>query len=179
MIYLLTTERVFLVLVLAVAFERISELRIAKRNVKSGLKRGAQEFGRGHYPVMVALHTGFLISAVAEVFLLGRPFVRGLALFAIALLFVSMTLRYWVIATLGPRWTTRVLWVPGEEPVRGGSYRFFRHPNYVAVILEIFALPMIHTAWFTALVFSLLNAWLLAVRIRLENRVIDTRGGAL
>ena len=111
----------------------------------------------------------FLIAAPLEVWLLGRPFIPLLAGSMLVLLVMAAALRWWVISTLDGRWTTRIIVLPGVAPVTGGPYRFLRHPNYLAVILEIFSVPMIHTAWLTALVFSLTNAWMLRVRIRAEE----------
>ena len=118
---------------------------------------------------MVALHTGFLAACVLEIWWLRRPLLPALAVAMLIVLGLSMALRYWAIATLGERWNTRVVVVPDEPAVAGGPYRFVRHPNYLAVVLEMVALPLVHTAWLTALVGSVLNAWLLAVRIRVEE----------
>ena len=109
----------------------------------------------GHYRWMVLLHTAFLVCCPLEVWLLGRPFLPWLGIPMLLLLVVLATgLRYWVITTLDGRWTTRIVVLPGASPVTGGPYRFLRHPNYLAVITEIFALPLVHTAWITAIVFS-------------------------
>jgi methyltransferase len=130
---------------------------------------------------MVAIHTLFLIACVTEVWWLRRPFHPWLAALSLAVLGSAMALRYWAIAHLGDRWCTRVLIEPGRAPVASGPYRYFRHPNYLAVVLEIAALPLVHTAWLTAAVFSLLNAAMLTVRIRVENAALDelphTRSG--
>jgi methyltransferase len=168
----------YTVLVALVAVQRLVELRVSKRHERSLRERGAVEAGAGHYPVMVALHTLFLVACVAEVWWLGRPFVPWLGWPALAVLAAAQGLRYWTISTLGERWTTRVL-VPPEEPlVAGGPFRFVRHPNYLAVALEIAALPLVHAAWLTALVFSLANAVLLRVRIGVEEKALTERGAA-
>jgi len=163
----------FLLLIAAVAVARLAELRLAKRNVerlqKRGAKRGAVEVGASHYPWMVALHTGFLVAAPSEVYFLERPFLPTVGAIALVLFVAGMAMRYWVIRTLGERWTTRVFLLPGEPLVSSGPYRFFRHPNYIAVAVEILALPLVHTAWLTAIVFSALNAWLLRVRVTIED----------
>lgn len=128
---------------------------------------------------MVVLHALFLLSCVAEVWLARRPFIPWLGVFALALLCAAQGLRYWAIRTLGERWTTRVLYVPGAPPVARGPYRFLRHPNYVAVAVEFAALPLVHTAYATALAFSALDALLLALRIRAEDALIaELRGRA-
>lgn len=171
-IFGLDSRLLFTGLVLLVAVLRLVELRVSRRNRRRLLARGAREVGAGHYPVMVALHTAFLIAAPLEVWLLGRPIVAPLALAAAALLAAGMALRWWVISTLGERWTTRVLVLPGAPPVTAGPFRYLRHPNYLGVALEVAALPLVHTAWLTALVFSLANGWLLAVRVRVEERAL-------
>jgi methyltransferase len=123
---------------------------------------------------MVALHTGLLAGCIAEVVLADRPFIPWLGWPMLVLALGSQALRWWCIATLGPRWNTRVIVVPGLAPVRRGPYRLFRHPNYVAVVVEGFALPLVHTAWVTALVFTALNVPLLRVRLRVENAALAT-----
>jgi methyltransferase len=165
----------YLALVIAVAVERVIELRLARRNAARMLARGGLEVGHGHYPWMVALHTLFLLACPLEVFLLSRPFLPALGGPMLALVVMAMVLRYWAVSSLGDRWTTRVVVVPDEPVVRRGPYRWLRHPNYLAVITEIVALPLVHTAWLTALVVSALNAWLLAVRIRAEERALASR----
>lgn len=162
----------FTLLVAFVALQRLLELRLSKRNQARALAAGGYEAGAGHYPWMLALHTGFLLSTVAEVWLLDRPFLRPLAWTAFGLLVAAQMLRVWAIRTLGERWTTRIVIRPGLPRIESGPYRFFRHPNYLAVVTEIVALPLVHTAWWTALVFSLLNVALLAVRIRAEEAAL-------
>ncbi|QXE38378.1 isoprenylcysteine carboxyl methyltransferase family protein [Streptomyces sp. GMY02] len=160
------------VLVLAVGAERLAELVVARRNTRWSLERGAVERGRGHYPPMVVLHTALLIGCLAEVRLAERPFTPVLGWTMVAVVVAAQALRWWCIRTLGPRWNTRVLVVPGLPLVTGGPYRLLRHPNYVAVVAEGVALPLAHGAWLTALVFTALNAVLLAVRIRCENHAL-------
>jgi methyltransferase len=164
-------------LVLLVAAARLVELRVAKRNLESLLARGGIEVAPGHYPWMVLLHTAFLAACPLEVWLLGRPFVPLLAGAMLLVLGLAAALRWWVITTLAGRWTTRIVCLPGVPPVTGGPYRLLRHPNYLAVIAEIVALPLVHTAWLTAAVFSLLNAWLLRVRIRAEEEGLAHHSG--
>jgi methyltransferase len=161
-------------LVLLVGVERLAELAVSKRNAAWSFARGGVETGRGHFPAMVALHTGLLAGCIAEVVLADRPFIPWLGWPMLVLALGSQALRWWCIATLGPRWNTRVLVVPGLAPVRRGPYRLFRHPNYVAVVVEGFALPLVHTAWVTALVFTALNVPLLRVRLRVENAALAT-----
>ena len=162
----------YVVLVLAVGVERLAELVVAKRNLRWALARGGQEHGFGHYPVMVVLHTGLLVGCLVEVLVAGRPFYPGLGWVMLALVVAAQALRWWCIRTLGPQWNTRIIIVPGLDLVDRGPYRFLHHPNYVAVVVEGFALPLVHSAWITALVFTVLNAALLTVRIRAENRAL-------
>jgi methyltransferase len=162
----------YTVLVGLVGLERLAELVVAKKNLAWSLARGGRETGFGHYPFMVVLHTGLLAGCLLEVWLGGRPFVPVLGWPMLALVLASQGLRWWCIRTLGPRWNTRIIVVPDLPLITGGPYRLIRHPNYVAVIVEGAALPLVHTAWLTALVFSILNAGLLTVRIRAENTAL-------
>ncbi|MEU8250623.1 isoprenylcysteine carboxylmethyltransferase family protein [Nonomuraea sp. NPDC048916] len=161
----------YLVLILLVGLERLAELVIARRNARWSLRRGGVVTGQGHYPWMVALHTGLLAGAPLEVALADRPFLPALGWPMLALVIAAQALRWWCITTLGHRWNTQVIVVPGLPLVTGGPYRYgwLRHPNYVAVVVEGFALPLVHTAWITAVAFTVLNAALMVVRIRCEN----------
>lgn len=163
----------YTVLLLAVAGERVAELVVSQRHLRWARERGALESGQGHYPAMVVLHVALLIGCLVEVHAYDRPFLAWLGWPMVVLVAAAQGLRWWCIATLGPQWNTRVVVVPGLPLVRTGPYRWLRHPNYVAVVAEGFALPLVHAAWLTALVFTVLNALLLAVRIRCENRVLD------
>ena len=127
-----------------VACERLAELVIARRNLAWSLERGGVEVGAGHYPVMVVLHTGFLVGCLAEVILLDRPFLPALAWPMLAIVVAAQLLRWWCITSFGPQWNTRVV-VSGCAAGNGGPYRFFSHPNYVAVVAEGIALPLVHT----------------------------------
>ncbi|MFF8278513.1 isoprenylcysteine carboxyl methyltransferase family protein [Streptomyces lateritius] len=159
----------YAVLVLLVIAERFAELAVARRNDAWSRARGGLEHGGGHYPTMVALHAALLLGCLVEPWAADRPFLPLLGWPALVLTLAAQGLRWWCISTLGPRWHTRVLIVPGLPLVTSGPYRYLRHPNYVAVVVEGLALPLVHTAWVTALGFSLLNAALLTVRIRCEN----------
>jgi methyltransferase len=152
---------------------RLVELRISNRNVRRLLAAGGMESGAGHYPVMVLVHTLWLVSCIVEVVVLERRFIPLLGGMMIVLLAGTTALRYWVIQTLGPRWTTRVITVQGAPRITTGPFRWLRHPNYLAVALEIVALPLIHTAWTTALVFALANLLVLRVRIQVEDRALE------
>lgn len=168
----MSSEVWFTILVLAVGVERLAELVVSKRNADWSFRHGGFETGRGHWPYMVALHTALLVGALAEVWLADRPFIPALGWSMLALVIASQALRWWCIATLGRQWNTRVIVVPGAPRVTRGPYRWFRHPNYVAVVVEGFALPLVHTAWVTALVFTVLNAWVLTVRLRDEEAAL-------
>lgn len=168
----MTTLLAFTVLVALVGVERVAELVVSVRNAAWSKERGGVESGEGHFPFMVVLHTGLLVGALVEAWV-RRPDVPSvLAWSMLALVVASQALRWWCISTLGRRWNTRVIIVPGLPPVTGGPYRLMRHPNYVAVVVEGIALPLVHAAWITALVFTILNAGLLAVRIRVEDRAL-------
>jgi methyltransferase len=163
----------YLALVAGVAVARLVELRVARRHSTWARERGGVETGAGHYPVMVALHTSLLVGCVLEVFLADRPFLPWLGWPMVVLLVLAHALRWWCIRTLGPQWNTRIVVVPGMPVVTSGPYRRLRHPNYVAVVLEGIALPLIHTAWITAVVFGVANlVLLLRFRIPAEERAL-------
>ena len=168
----MVTQLVYTAVLGVVACERIAEMWLSRRNAKWSFAQGGREYGQGHFPFMVVLHTGFLLGCVAEVWFCHRTFepMLGTGMFALALL--CQGLRWWVIGTLGHQWNARVIVVPDLPRVTGGPFRHVPHPNYVAVVLEGIALPMIHGAWITALIFTLLNLPLLAVRIRCEERAL-------
>ena len=170
-------RRAYTVLLALVVVERGVELVLSKRNAARVRARGGVELGAGHYPTMVALHSLFLVSCWAESTLLERAIRPALFVAMVIVLALSMSLRYWAIASLGDRWSTRVLVEPGVAPVRGGPYRILDHPNYLAVVLEIAALPLAGGAWITAVVFSALNVTLLRVRIRVEERALAEHCG--
>jgi len=152
--------------------ERLVELWLSRRNAARAFARGGVEMGQGHYRVMVAFHTLFLFACVAEVLGLHRPFPGVWGWVALGGAVLAQALRYWAIATLGDRWNSRIIVIPGLELVTGGPYRFLRHPNYVAVVLELLAVPLIHGAWLTAVVFTVGNAVVLFVRIRAEEQAL-------
>jgi methyltransferase len=154
--------------------ERLVELRVARRNLAWARQRGGVEYGAAHYRWMVLLHIGLLVGCLVEVWWGDPPFLPWLGWPMLALVLASQGLRWWCIRTLGPRWNTRVLVVPGMPLVASGPYRYFSHPNYVAVVVEGFALPLVHTAVVTAVVFTALNALLLRRRIEVENEALAT-----
>lgn len=167
----MSSELWFTVLIGAVAVERLAELVLSRRHAAWALERGGVESGAGHYPVMVVLHSGLLLGALAEVWLSGRDFVSW-GWLMVALVAGSQALRWWCIATMGPRWNTRVIVIPGMPLVTSGPYRWLSHPNYLAVVVEGAALPLVHQAWWTAGVFTLANVALLSRRLRVENAAL-------
>lgn len=149
-----------------VTLQRLAELAIARRNTRRLLARGAYQVGAGHYPLIVALHGAWL--AGLWWLALGRPLIWPFA----AAYFLLQPLRLWVLASLGRRWTTRIIILPGAPLVRSGPFRLLRHPNYAIVVAEIALLPLAFGLWEMAVVFSLLNAAILAIRIRAEERAL-------
>ena len=168
----------YLILIALVCVERLAELALSRRHLTWALRYGGVEKGRRHYPWMVAAHAGLLVAAPAEVLLGHRPFIPWLGWPALAAVLAAQGLRWWCIATLGPRWNTRVVVIPGIPLIRAGPYRWLRHPNYLAVAAEGVALPLVHTAWLTAIGFTAVNAVLLWVRIRTEDRALGRRPAA-
>jgi methyltransferase len=161
-------------LIALVGLERLWELRLSVKNAAWAFARGGKEYGLPHYRFMTVFHTLFLLSCVVEPWVLARPFVLPWGLIALALAVAAQGLRYWAITTLGTRWNTRVIVLPEAAPVTGGPYRFVRHPNYVAVVLELAVLPLIHGAWLTAVVFTIGNALLLRVRVKVEEAALGS-----
>jgi len=162
----------YLSFLLLLGAERLVELGLSRRNATWASERGGIEVGRGHFRALAALHVLFLVGCGVEVVILNRPFVPALGIPMLAVVVAAQGLRYWAIASLGRYWNVRVIVVPGAPAVATGPYRFVRHPNYLAVILEGFAIPLVHSAWLTAVAFSLCNAILLAVRIRCEEKAL-------
>lgn len=159
-------------LIAAVAVERVAELVVSQRNLAWSKIRGGVEFGASHYPVMVVLHTALLVGCLFEA--AHQEFIPLLGWSMVVVVVAAQILRWWCITTLGQQWNTRVVVVPNSGRVTGGPYRFFSHPNYVAVVVEGIALPLVHTAWVTALVFTVLNAALLWARISVENKALES-----
>jgi len=158
---------------LVIVVQRLVELRIAKRNEAWAREQGAVEQGAGHYPLFFVLHTGWLLAWPVEAWLSGPALMDGWWL-ALAAFAVAQFLRYWAITSLGSRWNTRILVLPDAPRIRKGPYRFIPHPNYVAVIIELAAAPLVFGAWWTAGVVGVLNlALLLGIRIPAEVRALD------
>jgi len=171
------TRVLYTLLIAGVAAQRLVELQLSQRHQRALEERGAVEVAPRQYRAMVLLHGAFLIACPLEVWWLRRPFRPVLAVAMAALLVAAQVLRYWAIATLGERWTTRIVCLPGVPLVSGGPYRFLRHPNYLAVAVEMAALPLLHGAWLTAAVFSAADAAVLAVRIREEESALARISG--
>jgi methyltransferase len=154
-------------LIALVAAERLAELARARANLAWARQRHGREYGLGHYPFMVGLHVGLLVGCLVEA--AHQRFIPGLGWPMLGVVVIAQGLRWWCITVLGRRWNTRIIVIPGLPLVTRGPYRLLRHPNYVAVVLEGIALPLVHTAWVTATVFTVVNAGLLWIRITAEN----------
>ena len=158
--------------ILLVGAERLVELAVSRRNAAWSIAQGGREFGRGHYPVMVGMHALLLVSCIAEVATLHRPFIPLLGWTMVAVVVLSTAVRWWCVALLGKHWNPRLIVIPDAPLIRRGPYRWVHHPNYAAVAAEVAALPLVHSAWLTAIVFSTANALVLNVRIRAENAAL-------
>ncbi len=161
----------FSIVISIVILQRLIELFIARRNERWMLGQGAFEVGAGHYPIMVAMHIAFFVSFLSEVVILERtlsPF--SILLFGIFLL--TQMARIWCLSSLGKFWNTKIIILPGADVVRRGPYRWVRHPNYLIVTIELLILPLLFGAYFTAILFSLLNVWMLSVRIPTEEKAL-------
>jgi methyltransferase len=157
-------------ILLLVALQRLVEMRYAARNTAALRRRGAVEVGARHYPLIVALHSAWLLAVVL---LLPQPVI--IRWWLLGVFVVLQLLRVWVIATLGPYWTTRIIMLPEAPLVRSGPYRFVRHPNYIVVACEIAVLPLVFGETQVAILFSLFNAAMLVWRIRQEETTLDPR----
>ncbi len=162
----------YLLLLLAVGAERIVELVVSRRNARIQFARGAVEVGAPHFRVMTLLHALFLPACFAEAWLLHRSAPTAVEAVALLAAIFAQALRWWAVSTLGTRWNVRIIARVDDAPVTAGPYRVVRHPNYLAVAIELFALPLVHGAWLCAIAFSLANAALMAVRIPAEERAL-------
>jgi methyltransferase len=169
---MVTSVALYLAFLAALYAERLAELALSRRNARLAFAHGAAETGRGHYPAMVAVHALFPLACATEVIVLHRRPPGAFGFVALALALVAQGIRWWAVAALGTRWNTRIIVIPGCAPVTRGPYRFLRHPNYAAVLIEALAVPLIHGAWLTALVFFAANVTLLAVRIPAEEHAL-------
>ncbi|MDB5009638.1 MAG: Isoprenylcysteine carboxyl methyltransferase family protein [Mucilaginibacter sp.] len=158
----------FIPFILFVIVQRLSELYIARKNEKWLLQNGAIEYGQSHYPYIVAMHTLFIISIITEYILSTDRSINYifLLLFILVLLF-----KFWALSSLGKYWNTKIYRIPGVYPVKKGPYKLFKHPNYMEVVCEIAIIPLVFNLYYTAIIFSVLNAIMLSVRIKVENKV--------
>jgi methyltransferase len=166
------SEPTYLILLLVLVAERGFELFISQRNARSALAHGGIEVGSSHYRAMVAMHTAFIASCFVESVLDVHDDWPIVSLIAFIATFAAQFLRYAAVVTLGERWSTRIIVMPEAKPITTGLYRWIRHPNYVAVIIEMAALPLIRACWVTAIVFSIANALMLSVRIPAEEQAL-------
>jgi methyltransferase len=164
----------YLVLLVVVGLGRIVELRISKRNQRQLSTQGVRKVAEPHFRWMVIVHAGILVGAAVEVLVLHRPFIPALAIPMAVLFVLANCLRWWVIRTLAGHWNVEVMASSKVGVVTSGPYRWVRHPNYVAVVIELFSLPMIHTAWITALAGSLADLEILRRRLQVEDTVLMT-----
>lgn len=163
----------FFVLVLSmVGMQRLVELSIAKRNERWMRQAGAYEVGAGHYPFIVLMHSFFFISLLAEVLYFKRDLANwGVLLLALFLLL--QLIRVWTLLSLGKFWNTKIIVLPGASVIKKGPYKYMRHPNYMVVALELLLLPLAFQAYLTALIFTLLNIAVMALRIPLEEKALQ------
>ncbi|MCR9141110.1 MAG: isoprenylcysteine carboxyl methyltransferase [bacterium] len=177
-----TTQYIFFAIVALMIVQRLLELRHSKKNEAAMIARGGREHSPGHFQFMKLVHTFWFVAMIAEVALLDRSLDSNLdwtiAIIALAATLIGQLLRYAAIRTLGPRWSVRIMTVPNSPAVSGGVYRYIRHPNYLGVILEIAAVPLIHGAYITAIVFTILNAMVLWIRIGAEERALNLENGS-
>ena len=159
---------VFIIFISCFILQRLSELVIARRNQKWLLAQGAVEYGKNHYPFMIALHTLFIVSLIVEYILRGGTEISWLFL---VLFLVVISFKFWALSSLGKYWNTKIYRVPGVYPVRKGPYKFLKHPNYMEVVCEIAIIPLVFHLYYTSVIFTILNAAMLYVRISVENKV--------
>jgi methyltransferase len=168
----MVTQWIFTAAVFLLALQRLYELRLSAKNEAIIRSRGGHEHAPWQVQAMKVLHTGWFIAMLLEVHVWHRPFIPVLSLLALVTLIVGQSLRYAAIVSLEWRWTVKVMTLPGLPLVQKGIYRYLRHPNYAGVVLEILAVPLLHSAYITAIVFSMCNMVLLLARIRTEERAL-------
>ena len=172
----MVTRLLFAGFVVGLGLQRLFELRLSRRNERRILQRGGREHASETYRWILTLHTAWFAAMLLEVFAGKRKFHSRLAALAFSLFAAGQALRLIAIRTLGWRWSTRVMTVPGKAPVQNGIYRYMRHPNYLGVQLEILAAPLVHSAYLTSAVFGVANALLLRDRIRREEHALEAYG---
>lgn len=158
----------FIIFISFLILQRLSELVISSRNEKWLLANGAIQYGQSHYPYMVSMHTFFILSNIAEYYWRGGQPISWIALSSFL---VVLAFKFWALSSLGKFWNTKIYRIPGVYPVKKGPYKFLTHPNYMEVVCEIAIIPLVFHLYYTAIVFSLLNALMLTVRIKVENKV--------
>jgi methyltransferase len=161
---------IFILFISFVILLRFGELILSKKNEKWLLQNGAVEYGKKHYPFIVALHTVFFISLIIEYFTQKIP---SFSLFILVFYFIVLALKVWVISSLGKFWNTKIFRIQSIPSIKKGVYKYVKHPNYLIVILEIALIPLAFHLYFTAIIFSLLNAIILTIRIKEENQVLQ------
>ena len=163
----------FIIIMSYVVIQRFSELFISGRNEKLLRKNGAVEYGKSHYKYMVILHTFFLISVAAEyLFNYGYKNTAEFNIYLFFLFVVLQVFRFYTIYSLGMYWNTKILRIPGAPLVKRGIYKYVKHPNYFIVVMEIALIPLIFNCYFTAVLFSILNLFILSVRVKAENEAL-------
>lgn len=161
----------FSIIISIVILQRLIELFVAKRNEKWMLGQGAFEAGAAHYPIMVTMHIAFFVSFLLEVVVLERV-LSPFWILLLGIFLLTQTARIWCLLSLGKFWNTKIIILPGADVVRRGPYRWLRHPNYLIVSMELLVLPLLFGAYFTAILYSLLNVWMLSVRIPAEEKAL-------
>ena len=161
----------FIIFITVVIVQRISELILAKKNENYLRCRGAVEYDKWGYKYIVLMHILFFISVITEFVFLGRQLNEYWKVLLIIFICTQL-LRYWAIFTLGRRWNIKILVLPNSEPIRSGVYKYLKHPNYIAVIIEIAVIPLLLSCYYTAIVFSILNLIVLKRRIRIEEKAL-------
>ncbi|MBT2695104.1 isoprenylcysteine carboxyl methyltransferase family protein [Bacillus sp. ISL-55] len=162
---------VFLIFVGLIILQRITELVIARKNEAWMKDQGAVEFGQGHYPAMVSIHTAFFISFILEVNLLGKNLSDYWPVL-LALFIFTQTMRIWALASLGRFWNTKIIILPGANVIKRGPYKIIKHPNYLIVAIELIVIPLMFNAYITLAVFTLLNILILSIRIPAEEKAL-------
>jgi len=157
----------FIIFITFFILQRLSELYIARKNEKWLLQQGAIQYGQNHYPFIIALHTSFIISIIVEYILRGGPPISWVFL---VLFLLVLSFKFWALSSLGKYWNTKIYRIPGVYPVKKGPYKFLKHPNYMEVVCEIAVIPLVFHLYYTAIIFTVLNAIILTVRITVENK---------
>jgi methyltransferase len=164
----------FYFVITIVIIQRLSELIIARKNEVWLRSQGAVEYGKEHYVFIVLLHTLFFISLITEYNISGRYSELNIINYLFLVFFALLQImRVWVLKSLGKYWNTKILRIPGSVLVTSGPYRYFKHPNYIVVVCEIFTLPLIFDLYYTAVIFTVLNALILFIRIKAENKILE------